>query len=118
MTQNRIELTVVQEVPILTVHTYFDAEIGQGVTAHVEDILQRGGTRLIIDLTTCAIVNSSGVAALLDLACKVVQDFRGCLFLAGLDTLKRTVLDIGGVLMFAQEVKTPQDALVEIAKDA
>ena len=115
MTQDRIEKSIEQGIPVLVIHTYFDADVGKTVSTMVEEAITQGCFSLVIDLSACAIINSSGVATLLDLACRIVQDFRGSLFLVGLDTLKRSVLDIGGVLMFAEEKPTRAEAVTAAA---
>jgi anti-anti-sigma regulatory factor len=111
MTQKRIVRTLEQGVPVVAVETYFDAEIGVAIVTIADEILRDGGLQLIIDLGACPIINSSGVASLLDLSCKIVQDYRGDVFLVGLDQLKRSVLDIGGVLFFAEEKASRAEAL-------
>ncbi|RCK81621.1 MAG: hypothetical protein OZSIB_0755 [Candidatus Ozemobacter sibiricus] len=97
-------------VPVLTFHGYYSQQGGEAVEAQVAAALDRGQKNVILDLTKCTIINSPGIAKLMDVVMKVVDDFRGKLVLVGLDNSKKQFLTMTGVLPLATAVSTLAEA--------
>ncbi len=95
---NDLRETVHEGFVILHVIGYCEAELGARLVERIESLARAGNTRIVIDLATCSIINSPGVASLLDAALRLVEDFRGRLVLCGLDRLKTSVLSMAKVL--------------------
>lgn len=99
--------------PIFAVHGYFDEELGKELNTLADALLMKGKTCLIIDLTACPVMNSMGVAQLLELTVRVVEDFVGHLLLVGVSSVILRVLKLAGVVPQAELVPTLAQALTE-----
>ncbi|MBF0409416.1 MAG: hypothetical protein HQM10_18900 [Candidatus Riflebacteria bacterium] len=89
--------------PVIVFTGYFAGEAGQEVTKVVQEILQvKKKNRIIFDLTKCSIINSPGIAALSDIVMTVSEDYKGKVFLIGLDKSKKMLLQMTGVLVNAE----------------
>ena len=99
-----INLAETDGIPIFTVSGYFDEDLGKELNVKADPLLVQGKTRLIIDLSKSPVVNSLGVAQLLDLTVRVVEDFAGKLYLVGVAPVVVKVLKLAGVLPQAELV--------------
>ena len=88
---------------VIEIKGYFDGVAGQSLDAAVDALARKGKTGVILDFGPCDIINSMGVAALLDILLKVTEDFKGKVVFCGLDTLKRNVFKIAGLFSVAPE---------------
>ncbi len=103
------------KIMIMTIGVYVHADVGREIALEAEKAFVEGKcSSLIIDLTGCPLVNSPGIAYLLDIACRISQDFKGKLIFCGLDSLKFNIFTIAGVLALSMAVDKLQDALDEI----
>ena len=62
---------------VATVTGYLDQEGGKQLAALIEVELAKGFLAFILDLSNCPLVNSLGVAALIQVAIRIKQDFAG-----------------------------------------
>ena len=111
-----LEQILVGEVVILEVTGYYDIHGGANVLAAVGTRIEAGTTKFILDLTACKIVNSSGVASIMDLAGRVVDDDRGRLVVIGIDTLKERVFKMAGILGMVERAESREEALAFLKK--
>ena len=94
------------DIPVISLKGYFSGEGGQAVAREVDAALNLGRKRILIDLVGCTVINSPGIAVLMDLAMKIVDDFQGRLILVGLDNSKKQFLTMTGVLPLAGTAAT------------
>ena len=98
-------------VIVFGVGGYFEVNAGKQLRAYVEERVQAGKLRFVLDLTDCKVINSLGVAAVLDIAVKVIDDYRGKLVLSGLDAMKTSVFTLAGIIPYLPAVKTMAEAV-------
>ncbi|MBI3038319.1 STAS domain-containing protein [bacterium] len=104
----------VENVSVISVNGYYEKELGAQVFQQADALLQKGKINFIIDFSACTLINSPGVASLLTLTMKVSQDFRGRVFIVGLDALKTKVLNMAGVSSLAEIQPTLSDGLKKV----
>jgi len=99
-----INLNETEGIPVFAVSGYFDEALGKELNARADPLLMQGKNRLIIDLGGSPVMNSLGVAQLLELTVRVVEDFAGKLYLVGVAPVVVKVLNLAGVLPQAELV--------------
>ena len=109
-----IELKEIEEIPVLQIAGYFNAELGVKVTAMVDTLLQKGKNRIVIDLSQCKVVNSPGLASMIDLSFKVIDDFQGKVVIAGVDQLKINIFTTAGLFPLAGTAANAPEACKKI----
>lgn len=102
-------------VPVFFVARYFDAECGRELNAAIDEHLCAGRLKVVIDFSSCKVINSPGIGKLLEIVYKIGNDFAGTVILAGLDPLKRKVMLMATILPVAQEAATVEAALALLA---
>ncbi|MBF0546797.1 MAG: STAS domain-containing protein [Candidatus Riflebacteria bacterium] len=112
-----IKQILIDSIPILAVTGYFSEETGKKMDQIVTDLLQKDYKHIIIDFSNCKIVNSPGVAALVEIAMKTVDDFDGKLIIFGIDTLKESVFFMAGIFSLVSLAQTQEEAIKKIKKD-
>ena len=108
----------IEQRPGLAVATaagYYDKEAGRKVNEAVSAVLMANRIYVVLDLSRCKVINSPGVASLVSLAIKVNDDFRGRLFLVGVDELKAKVFKVVGLTPLATAVPTIEAGVAEAA---
>jgi hypothetical protein len=98
-------------VTVVKAKGYFSVEAGKTALAGVEGLLEMGKLLFVLDFSECAIINSPGIVAIMDLTYRIVEDFQGKLVLSGLDQLKKNVLKMAGVLAKAQVAESISEGL-------
>ncbi|MBF0543005.1 MAG: STAS domain-containing protein [Candidatus Riflebacteria bacterium] len=90
---------------------YFDGKAGATVKEAIWEFLRKKKNLLLIDFLNCKIINSPGLAALMNITLGITDDFRGKLVLTGLDELKQNVLEMAGVIPLAETAPAKGDGL-------
>ena len=103
-----LEASSIQGFPVIRLAGYLAADSREPFFALVEERLEQGEIRMVFDFSGCTLINSPGVVVLMDLAYRVVEDFKGRLVLTGLDELKMRVLKIAGMFPRIQSAPTIQ----------
>lgn len=103
-------------VPVIVIQGYFSDEAGKQLHEVAKDLLRKGKTKLIFNFSTCTVITSPGVAALMDLGLAIMDDFKGNAILCGLDKFKLSVLNLAGVVPIIEAVPDVQTALQKIKK--
>ena len=98
-------------VIIFTVTGYFTQPAAERLRADANVLLTPEKAVVVIDLSKVPVINSPGVAGLLDLVLHVLDDLDGAVFLVGLDRLKNQVLTMAGIIPLATSVETIEEAL-------
>ncbi len=103
-------------IPVFTVNGYFDEGLGKELNTLADAALVKGKTRLIVDLSACPVMNSMGVAQLLELTVRTIEDFAGHLLLVGVCPVVLKVIKLAGVVPQAELVPTLAQAVIEAQK--
>lgn len=90
---------------------YFDDEVARLLQDRLRPLIQGGSSRLVLDLTTCPLVSSPGVACLLDLSIRLREDCGGCMVLCGMTPLMLDVFTMVGVIPTAETATNRAEAL-------
>ncbi len=101
---------------ILGVGGYLENTGGSLLKNYVEKCLQEGSLRFIFDFSSIELISSPGVAALLDIGSKVVDDFDGRICVFGLDSHHLAVLEMSGFFFLAAQAGDLASAKVAIAE--
>ncbi|MBF0546055.1 MAG: hypothetical protein HQM08_16545 [Candidatus Riflebacteria bacterium] len=96
--------------PVICFEGYCAAEGGKSLLKKVHEVLQSKRNRIIIDFVKCTIINSPGMASLLDTTMLIVEDFKGKCVLIGMDNSKKQFLQMTGVLPLAATAETIEEA--------
>ncbi len=89
-------------ISILGVGGYFAADAGRKVQEKVGALLKDGKVYIILDLSACKAINSPGVASVMDVTMKILDDFKGKLVLVGLNRLMVSVFTMAGIIPLAE----------------
>lgn len=99
---------------LLTPVGYFEVEGGKTFKDRVEKHLQDGALNFVIDFRQTELISSPGVAALLDVASHIVDDFDGHLASFGLDKHHNAVLEMAGFFFLALQAEDEAGALAAV----
>jgi len=112
------EIVIVENgnITVFTVKGYFEEKAGKELAKEADRYLQQGRFILIIDFAECLVISSPGIAALIDLALLVIDDYKGRVILSGLDRLKTSVLSMSGVIPLAEVAPSIEDALKRLSE--
>ncbi|MFZ2956308.1 MAG: STAS domain-containing protein [Candidatus Ozemobacteraceae bacterium] len=113
--QSQIELRTVDNVVVAEVTGYYNDDTGREILARLDSVLRSGTNRLIIDFANCPLINSMGVASLLELTFRIREDHFGHIILSHITELMENVFDMAGILPLA-EVASDIDSALELAK--
>ncbi|MFZ2957909.1 MAG: STAS domain-containing protein [Candidatus Ozemobacteraceae bacterium] len=100
-----------ESVPTFVVTGYFDEDLGKELNAQIDIGLIQGKNHVIVDFSACPVINSLGVAQLLELTVRVDEDFAGKIFLVGVSPVIVKVLRLAGVVPQANLVDSLTTAL-------
>ncbi len=116
MAETGIQVEENNEVTVFRISGYFNALTGEKLNTLLDETALKGKTRYVLDFSKCPLINSPGVACLLDLTMKIIEDFRGKLVITGVDQMKMTVMRMVNIIpKYAQITDTLEEAIA-IAK--
>ena len=95
---------------VLVTHGYVDDTAATKLIAAVDTHLGAGGNQVILDLTDSKVVASPGLAGILDICIKVVDDQQGRLVICGLDKMKENVFAMASIFQYAEKTQTLAEA--------
>lgn len=98
-------------VAIFTITGYFTQPTGEQLRLKVDELLSRDKAEMIIEFSKVLVINSPGVAGLLDLVLHILDDLEGAVYLVGLDRLKSQVLTMAGIIPLATSFETIDEAM-------
>ncbi|MBF0410367.1 MAG: STAS domain-containing protein [Candidatus Riflebacteria bacterium] len=100
--------------PVISFSGYFAGEAGQVVNKAVQTILRvKKKNRIIFDLSGCTIISSPGIAALSDMVMTVTEDYKGKVYLIGLDKSKKMLFQMTGVLENAEIANSLEEVILK-----
>jgi anti-anti-sigma regulatory factor len=85
-------------VIIVIAPNYFNEACALKINRASDTFLPQGKHRVVIDFSNCELINSPGVAGMLDFMLKVVEDYRGLLIFCGLNNLLTEVFELASIL--------------------
>jgi anti-anti-sigma factor len=98
-------------VAVIRVEGYFGEKAGKQLLWEASRFFQADLTRFVLDFSTCDYINSIGLANLMDVTLKIVDDRQGRVFLAGVNQLMIDVINISGIDEFAEYAPDAPTAL-------
>jgi len=96
---------------IAVLNGYFNEDTGQQLETQIDARLKGGARRFVIDFARCPLINSPGVASLLEVCIKVAEDYQGSIALCGITELMEEVFTMAGILVLAPNAKDLPEAL-------
>ena len=100
-----------QKFPIISIRGYLARDAGAQLVSQVEKLAGEHNVNFIFDLSECKVISSPGVAAIMSITFKVLDDYQGKVVLLGLDPFKIQVLKMSRVIPMAYAVSTLKEAL-------
>ncbi|HAE39207.1 MAG TPA: hypothetical protein DCG57_11295 [Candidatus Riflebacteria bacterium] len=82
--------------PVVRFQNYCTNETLEGLADKVGSLCDKDKSRLIFDFTSCEIINSLGMAALLE-TLMIVQDYEGRVIISGLNAIQQKFFGLTGV---------------------
>ncbi len=102
------------DVAVVSPFGYLEGEGGKELKAHFDKCLQDGILKFVLDFSGTELISSPGVAALLDIASRIVDDFNGKLATYGLDKHHNSVLEMAGFFFLATQASDLQNSIVSV----
>ena len=112
-----LEESIPGGVVVITVRGYFNDSAGQELSEIINRHLREDRTRFVFDFQFCSLINSMGVADLLEIALRIVEDFKGKLILSALKPFMAEILTLASVLPIAKAAQDAETALKDISSD-
>ena len=102
------------EIVHIALSGYLEQTGGVALREFVEARLQEGVLRFVLNFQAIELISSPGVAALLDISSKVIDDFAGHLAVFGLDGHHLAVLEMSGLFFLATQAASEPDAVAAV----
>ncbi|MBF0542893.1 MAG: hypothetical protein HQM08_00595 [Candidatus Riflebacteria bacterium] len=102
------------EIIIIGVQGYFDDVCGKNVRTALETYLRKGVVKIILDVGGAKNINSLGVASVLKMVLLVLDNYKGRFLITGLNSLKKSVFELTGVIPLAEVVETVDDGIKQL----
>ncbi len=99
---------------ILRPHGYLDAGGGEAIKQACVDALAKGIRKVVLNLSGSPVINSTGVAQILEMTEILVDDHAGALGLTGLSELTQSVLKMVGLLTPEIHFASEEDAIAKL----
>lgn len=101
-------------VTIFSFSGYCTADAGIHLSGMVEELMQTPRKGIVWDFSACRLINSPGVVALMDVAMRIVDDFKAALVITGADATQISVFRMAGVIPVA-DLANDLDEAVKMA---
>lgn len=111
MAEFKCEAVIEGSVCVLRLSGYVDDEGGRKVTEVFQDACQKGLTSFVLNFTGSPVINSSGVAQILELSEILVVEKSGKLAFVGLSKLTQGVFKVVGLLKMGQLFPSETEAI-------
>ncbi|MBF0546993.1 MAG: STAS domain-containing protein [Candidatus Riflebacteria bacterium] len=106
----------VKNVFILRTNGYLNEEGGEFLKKSFEEGFALGFQNFLINFTGTPVINSLGIAKVLEVAEEVVEDRKGSLVFTGLNELTMGVFKMVGLLKMGKAFPTEPEAFESLAK--
>lgn len=99
-------------VTLIYTHGPLNEEAGAAIVKLVQEKIDQGVTRFVVDFGLAASITSPCVASILEIAEKIVDEKSGRLVFSGLTDLNLKVFEMVGILLYAESCQSLQEAEV------
>ncbi len=111
-----LEVSPTTSIVNVQLRGYVDQDLVGKVCVALETPLSQRKNRVIIDLSQCSLINSPGVAGLIDLIMAVQEDHFGKVAFSGLSALINEVFAFAGLDSYAMICTSHQEAVEKIGQ--
>lgn len=109
--ENTVRTSQVGNTVLISITGYYNEKVGEEVLRKGEEFLGRGLNKFVLDLTSCRLVNSPGIAALMALTLEIVESRKGKLVLVGCSTIMVKAFTLATIFPRADRADTVQAAM-------
>ncbi|MBF0498890.1 MAG: STAS domain-containing protein [Candidatus Riflebacteria bacterium] len=99
------------DAAVVSLFGYLENTGGTALKNNFESILQEGILRYVLDFKGIELISSPGVASLLDIGSRVIDDFDGRIAAFGLDSHHSAVLEMSGFFFMVTQAADEGEAL-------
>ena len=110
-----INKEIIGSVCVLHPVGYVDEKGGAALFEAAEKVLEEGSRKILLNFTDSPVINSQGIAQLIELAEIIVDEKGGDLAFCGLSELSTSVFKMVGLLQMGDSYETEKDALNYLA---
>jgi len=90
--------------PIVRFQNYCTNETLEGLATKVGNLCDKDKSHLVFDFTSCEVINSLGMAALLE-TLMIVQDYEGLVVISGLNAIQQKFFGLTGVFSLSTQAE-------------
>jgi anti-anti-sigma factor len=105
------------EVLLVRVKGYLDRTAGERLQTWFTQALRPQTNRIVFDLTGSPVINSSGMAVLLELITGIIDQRDGRIVICGVSNLTRSSLTAVGLMAMVSEAANESDAIRTVLTD-
>lgn len=116
MAEEVLTCRMVEGVPVFLLPAYFQEETGKALHQKANELFKQKHTRFVLDFQICKVLNSRGIASLMDFVMKCLDDYRGQLVMVNMDHPTIQVLGLVGAIPLVP-VADSLEAGLEMLKD-
>lgn len=116
MAEQVLTCRLVDGIPVFLFPAYFQEETGKALHQMANELFKQKHLRFVLDFQTCKVLNSRGIASLMNFAMKCLDDYRGKLVMVHLDPPTIQVLGLVGAIPLVP-VADSLEAGLEMIKD-
>ena len=110
-----IETEQANDIFIIRSNGYLDEDGGAVIFKAVQDLLAKGMKSLIINFKDSPVINSQGIAQIIELSEMIVDEREGDLAFVGLSDLSLEVFNMVGLFQMAERFDTEEDAIADFS---
>lgn len=96
--------------PVIKFKNYCNNETLESLGAQISELCDNDKTKLIFDFSECQVVNSLGLATILEVLL-IAKDYEGKVVITGLDSVKTRFFSLTGVFSIAENA--PSNKIAE-----
>ena len=112
MSTFHLEATATETYVLFRLQGYIEQNAGDKIKERYEFYRQAGHTVFVLDFSSVELMSSPGLAAILEITSRLVEDDDGDLAAFGFDKQTHIVLEMSSFFYLAKEAKSLEDALI------
>ncbi len=115
VSQFKLDQTPQGKIVVLATHGYIEDSAATQLIDAVNKLLEQGVAAFVLDLTDSRVVASPGLAGILDICIKIVDDSDGRIVICGLDRMKENVFSMAAIFQYAEKTATQTEAIQSLS---
>ena len=115
MAKITINKEIIGNICVLHPIGYVDEKGGAALFEYVEKALEEGSKKILLNFTDSPVINSQGIAQLIEMAEIIVDEKGGDLAFCGLSELSHSVFKMVGLLQMGDAYEDEKEALSYLA---